>query len=136
MLKGLSEGHAGMTTIHAKDTDAVVRRLCAYAASAPEQLPFPHTESLIPDAIQLVVYLRKVEDFRTGRWYRTVSSIHEVVPQRDERYIRATMSPIFDSKGSGDGRARPTGTRPDHLDELEAAGFEPTLLQRAEGWWN
>lgn len=135
MLKGLSEGHSGMTTIHAQSAPAVVRRLCAYAGSAPERLPFPHTESLIPDAINFVVFLRKVEDFRSGRWYRTVGSIHEVIPQRNGNYIAATMSAIFDSKGAPDKRARPTGTRPDRTDELEAAGFDPTLLQRAEGWW-
>ena len=74
-------------------------------------------------------------DFNAGRWYRTVSSIHEVIPQRDGSYIAATLSPIFDSKGSADMRARPTGTVPDRIDQFEAAGFDRLLLHRPEGWW-
>jgi hypothetical protein len=81
--------------------------------------------------------LHKVEDLRTGRWYRTVASVYEVLHERDGSHLRAKMSPIFDAGAAADGRARPTGTRPEpaRLAKLEAAGFDPDLLQRKQGGW-
>ncbi|MDQ1392852.1 MAG: pilus assembly protein CpaF [Acidimicrobiaceae bacterium] len=135
MLQNLANGHPGMTTVHAKwgFPEAVVLRLCSLAGSAPERLDSGAAEQLIATAFDFVVMLRKVEDLRSGRFYRTVSTIYEVIPTRDGSHIRAAMSPIFDA--GADGRARPTGTRPNRLESLEAAGFDPALLLRKEGAW-
>ncbi|MGH9124378.1 MAG: ATPase, T2SS/T4P/T4SS family [Acidimicrobiales bacterium] len=135
MLQNVANGHPGMTTVHAKwgFPEAVVLRLCSLAASAPERLEPAATEQLIATAFDFVIMLRKVEDLRSGRFYRTVSTIYEVIPTRDGSHIRASMSAIFDA--GADGRARPTGQRPDRLDRLQAAGFDPSYLLRREGAW-
>lgn len=130
MLRALGAGADGsLSTVHARHSDAVARRLASYVAQSPTPLPVAATLDLIADAVDLIVFLAFVRD-GDGRRRRVVSSVREVTGTSDGRLdTNEVFAPGFD------GRAVPTGVRPRCADELAWAGLDLGLLDNALGWW-
>jgi Flp pilus assembly CpaF family ATPase len=128
MLNAMSQGNDGsMCTVHAGSSRGVFGKLATYAIQAPERLPLEATNLLIANAINLVVFI--AHDRRTGQ--RTVTSVREVTGTDGPLVI---SNEIF-RPGPG-GRAVPGAPlRPETLDALVDAGFDPSLLQQPQDWW-
>jgi len=78
MLQAMNTGHEGsMTTVHANRPAAVASRLKAMVSTGGE-IPTSEVLNLITDAIDLIVYVRRLN---TGR--RVVESISEVTTTND-----------------------------------------------------
>ena len=128
MLNAMSQGNDGsLSTIHARSSAGVFRKLALYAAQSPERLDEATTNLHIAEGLDLVVHLAFAADGR-----RAVTSVREVI---DADGLQVSSNEIF-RPGPG-GRAIPgapvsTGTAA----ALEAHGFDPDLLRRAEGWWD
>lgn len=123
MLNAMGNGANGLTTLHARSSDAVCRRLASYAAQAPKSLPPERIAPLAQDAIDLIVFLAKVPDGRGGR-HRVVSSVREVHDAVDGDL----QAPEIFTAGA-DGRAVPGGMLPRRLVELKAVGFDRAALE-------
>ena len=123
MLNAMGNGANGLTTLHARSSDAVCRRLSSYAAQAPKPLAPERTAALARDAVDLIVFLAKVPDGE-GRRRRVVSSVREV----HEVQHGDLVAPELFTPGA-DGRAVPAGLMPRHLFDLEAVGFDRSCLE-------
>jgi pilus assembly protein CpaF len=127
LLNAMSQGNDGsMTTLHASSSKGAFSKIATYAAQAPERLPLEATNLLVANAVDFVVFLSQ-----DRRGHRVISSVREVV---DAEGTMVVSNEVF--RPGPDGRAVPgvplrTGT----LESLEAAGFDPALLERPEGWW-
>jgi len=126
LLNAMSQGTDGsMATLHASSSRGAFSKLATYAVQAPERLPLEATNLLVANAVHLVVHIAQDQ----GRRY--VSSVREVV---DAEGPMVVSNEIF--RPGQDGRAVPgVPVRADTLDQLEAVGFDPGLLDRPEGWW-
>jgi len=126
MLNAMSQGNDGsMCTVHADSSATVFNKMALYAMQSPERLPLEATCQLAAAAVDLVVYIAKS---REGRW---VSSVRQVVGVDGSQVI---TNEIF--KPGPDGRAVPGVPVPHDLAaELIAHGWDPTLHERAQGWW-
>jgi pilus assembly protein CpaF len=128
MLNAMSQGNDGsLSTVHARSSGGVFRKLALYAAQSPERLDEATTNLHIAEGLDLVVHLGFADDGR-----RTVTSVREVI---DADGLQVASNEIF-RPGPG-GRAVPgapisTGT----VTALEGCGFDPELMRRAEGWWD
>jgi pilus assembly protein CpaF len=118
MLNAMSQGNDGsLSTIHARNSIAVLDRIASYAAQA-ENLSFEVTHSLIAGAIDLIVFIRQ-NPYMGGM--RGVAEIREVSGFDGERVV---SSELF-MPSEVDGRA----TRTDNaitdarLKRLEAEGY-------------
>jgi Flp pilus assembly CpaF family ATPase len=127
LLNAMSQGSDGsMATLHASSSKGAFSKIATYAVQAPERLSLEATNLLVANAVHFVVYLSAD---RRGR--RVVSSVREVV---DAEGAMVVSNEVFCP--GPDGRAVPgVPLRSETLDELEEVGFDPGLLQRAEGWW-
>jgi Flp pilus assembly CpaF family ATPase len=127
LLNAMSQGSDGsMATLHASSSKGAFSKIATYAVQAPERLSLEATNLLVANAVHFVVYLSAD---RRGR--RVVSSVREVV---DAEGAMVVSNEVFCP--GPDGRAVPgVPLRSETLDELEDVGFDPGLLQRAEGWW-
>ncbi|MGH3260853.1 MAG: CpaF family protein, partial [Trebonia sp.] len=127
LLNAMSQGTDGsMTTVHASSSKGAFAKLATYAIQAPERLPLEATNLLVANAIHFVIHLAQDQ---AGRRY--VDSVREVV---DADGPLVVSNEVF-RPGSG-GRAVPGAPlRDGTLDALVAAGFDPTLLHRPDGWW-
>ncbi|GLH98816.1 CpaF family protein [Phytohabitans aurantiacus] len=123
MLNCMSQGTNGsMTTIHTSTSAQAFTKLMTYAAQSAERLPFEATAPLIGTAVHFVIHLAWSTD-----GVRVVSSVREVV---DADHTQVISNEIL--RPGGDRRATPAAPlRPDTLDELAVAGFDPDLLA---GW--
>ena len=133
MLNALSQGNAGsICTIHANSSEGVFRRISTYAIQSPEHLDVEATNQLIAGAINFVVFLGSRWEQRGERRYRHrfVSSVREVVDS-DGRLV--VSNEVF--RPGPDGRAVP-GSPVRSIDQLVDAGFDETLLDRPDGWWD
>lgn len=133
MLNALSQGNAGsICTIHANSSEGVFRRIATYAVQSPEHLDLVATNQLIAGAIDYVVFMSSsYEEGPAGRYrHRFVSSVREVV-DADDRLV--VSNEIF--RPGPDGRAVP-GSPARSLDDVIAAGFDESLFDRAQGWWD
>jgi Flp pilus assembly CpaF family ATPase len=133
MLNALSQGNAGsICTIHANSSEGVFRRISTYAIQSPEHLDVEATNQLIAGAINFVVFLSSRWEQRGERRYRHrfVSSVREVVDS-DGRLV--VSNEVF--RPGPDGRAVP-GSPVRSIDQLVDAGFDETLLDRPDGWWD
>ena len=126
MLNAMGNGANGLTTLHARSSGAVCRRLASYAAQAPQSLAPERIAPLAQDAIDLIVFLAKVPDSR-GRRRRVVASVREVHGSRDGDL----QAPELFTPGA-DGRAVPAGLQSRWLFELEAVGFDRACLEPVE----
>ncbi len=123
LLNCMSQGNDGsLATIHTSSSHQAFTRLMTYAAQSAERLPFESTAPLVGGAVHFVVHLA----WSTDR-VRVVSSVREVL-HADGRAV--ISNEIF--RPGPDRRAVPAAPiRPDTLDELAAAGFNPDLIR---GW--
>jgi len=126
LLNAMSQGTDGsMATLHASSSRGVFSKLATYAVQAPERLPLEATNLLVANAVQFVLYLAQDGESRY------VASVREVV---DAEGPMVVSNEIF--RPGLDGRAVPGAPmRNDTLEQLAAAGFDPGLLERAQGWW-
>ena len=127
MCNAMSQGNDGsMATLHASSSRIAFSRLASYAAQGTERLPLEATNLLVASAVHVVIHLAYASDGT-----RVVSSIREVI-DADERQI--VSNEVY--RPGADLRAIPgIPIRPDTLDELVAAGLDPDVVQRADGWW-
>ena len=127
LLNAMSQGSDGsMATLHASSSKGAFSKIATYAVQAPERLSLEATNLLVANAVHFVVFLSAD---RRGR--RVVSSVREVV---DAEGAMVVSNEVF-CPGT-DGRAVPgVPLRSETLDQLEEVGFDPGLLERAEGWW-
>ena len=129
MCNAMSQGNDGsMATLHASSSRVAFTRLASYAAQGVERLPLEATNLLVASAVHFVVHLARGEDRRS----RVVSSIREIVGADGPHIV---SNEVY--RPGPDRRARPVAgaLRTDTLDDLVAAGFDPTLLQHPDGQW-
>lgn len=129
MCNAMSQGNDGsMATLHASSSKVAFTRLASYAAQGPERLPLEATALLVASAVHFVVHLDRAADRTT----RVISSVREVV---DAEAGSVISNEVY--RRGPDRRAVPVAgaLRADTLDDLVAAGFDPDLLCRPEGWW-
>jgi Flp pilus assembly CpaF family ATPase len=129
LLNAMSQGNDGsLSTIHASSSAGVFRKLALYAAQSPERLDQATTNLHIAEGLHLVIQLRLTLDGR-----RHVTSVREVV---DADGLQVASNEIF-RPGPDDGRALPGAPASTGLvEKLVYHGFDPTLLQRRDGWWD
>lgn len=129
MCNAMSQGNDGsMATLHASSSKIAFTRLASYAAQGPERLPLEATALLVASAVHFVVHLDRAADRKT----RVIASVREVV---DAEAGTVISNEVY--RRGPDRRAVPVAgaLRTDTLDDLVAAGFDPDLLSRPEGWW-
>ncbi|GLY68750.1 CpaF family protein [Amycolatopsis taiwanensis] len=129
MCNAMSQGNDGsMATLHASSSKIAFTRLASYAAQGPERLPLEATALLVASAVHFVVHLDRAAD----RITRVIASVREVV----DAEAGAVISNEVYRRGH-DRRAVPVAgaLRADTLEDLVAAGFDPDLLARPQGWW-
>ncbi|MEV7042848.1 ATPase, T2SS/T4P/T4SS family [Amycolatopsis sp. NPDC051061] len=129
MCNAMSQGNDGsMATLHASSSKIAFTRLASYAAQGPERLPLEATALLVASAVHFVVHLDRAADRRT----RVIASVREVVDAEGGAVI---SNEVY--RRGPDRRAVPVAgaLRTDTLDDLVAAGFDPDLLARPDGWW-
>lgn len=132
MLNAMSQGNDGsMCTIHANSSQGTFGRIAAYAVQAPERLAVEHTNVLIANAVDLVVFIG--QDRAPGRRIRRfVASVREVVHADGPLVV---SNEVF--RPGLDGRAVPgVPLRHETLQALEDVGFDRAVLERADGWWD
>ena len=110
MLQAMNTGHDGsMTTIHANNTDDVLKRLEVLVLMAVD-LPVVSIQRQIASAIDIVVQIS-----RLGGGRRAVTQISEVAGYDQERQ-QLTVLDIYNQR---DGKSlRPTGYMPTFVDSL------------------
>jgi Flp pilus assembly CpaF family ATPase len=120
MLNAMSQGNDGsLSTIHANSSSEVFNRIATYALQAAEHLPIEASHMLIAGAINVVVFLERRNDYRSGGGLsRFVSSVREVNGVDG----RVVSSEIW--APGPDGRARPAAPIAAMAD-LEAVGYRP-----------
>jgi pilus assembly protein CpaF len=129
MCNAMSQGNDGsMATLHASSSRIAFTRLASYAAQGVERLPLEATNLLVASAVHFVVHLAR----GTDRKVRVVSSIREVVGADGPQVV---SNEVY--RPGTDRRARPVAgaMRTETLDDLVDVGFDPGLLEEAEGWW-
>jgi pilus assembly protein CpaF len=126
LLNAMSQGTDGsMATLHASSSRGAFSKLATYAVQAPERLPLEATNLLVANAVHFVLHLAQDGESRY------VASVREVI---DAEGPMVVSNEIF--RPGPDGRAVPGAPmRNDTLDQLAAAGFDPGLLERPQGWW-
>ncbi|MFE0104484.1 CpaF family protein [Streptomyces sp. NPDC059009] len=129
MCNAMSQGNDGsMGTLHASTSRGAFTKLAAYAVQGPERMSLEDTNLLVASALDFVVHLARPRD---DEHKRVVSSVREVV-DADGRQV--VSNEVF--RPGPDRRAVPgVPLRTETMDDLLAAGFDPDLLVRAEGWW-
>ena len=127
MCNAMTQGNDGsMATLHANSSRAAFTRLATYAVQAPERLPLEATNLMVAGAVDFVVHLDTAIDGR-----RVVASVREVV---DAEGALVSSNEIY--RPDPNGRAAPgVPMRADSLDDLEAAGFDPTQIAPDLGSW-
>ncbi len=128
LLNAMSQGTDGsMTTLHASSSRGAFSKLATYAIQAPERLPLEATNLLVANAVDFVLFLAQDADGS-----RFVSSVREVV---DAEGPMVVSNEVF--RPGPDRRAVPgVQFRGETLEQLDAAGFDPGLLDRPSGWWD
>ncbi|MEU8332206.1 ATPase, T2SS/T4P/T4SS family [Micromonospora arborensis] len=119
MLLAMSQGNDGsMCTLHASSSKQALARLALYVMQAPEGLTFDAANMLIGQAVDFVLYLDVATDGT-----RVLSSIRQVL---ETDGTQVPSNEIY--RPGNDRRAVPAAPlRADTLDELTAAGFDPSL---------
>jgi Flp pilus assembly CpaF family ATPase len=134
LIRAMTQGNDGsMGTLHANSSKDAFARLASYVVADPEhRYRFEDALFLVATALDFVVHVARVRD-AAGHERRVVSSIREVSGGIEGLHV--TSNEIY--RPGPDRRALPTGVpiSPDRLERLEAAGYDPDLLERTEGWW-
>ncbi|MCY4632181.1 MAG: ATPase, T2SS/T4P/T4SS family [bacterium] len=129
MLLAMTSGQDGsLCTIHANSTAEAFERLTMYASLTPQQFSRAFTYRLVGSAVDFVVHVEAIGGTRR------ITSIREVVGSTDTHVLSNEIwrpSPGGWAVPSGEPlRAEPT------LRRLIEAGFDASLMQRPEGWWD
>ncbi len=129
MLLAMTSGQDGsLCTIHANSTSEAFERLTMYASLTPQQFSRSFTYRLVGSAVDFVVHVEVIGGTRR------VTSIREVVGSTDTHVLSNEIwcpSPAGWAVPSGEPlRVEPT------LRRLVEAGFDASLLNRSEGWWD
>ncbi|WIV57877.1 CpaF family protein [Amycolatopsis nalaikhensis] len=129
MCNAMSMGNDGsMGTLHSSSSRGAFLKCAAYAVQGPERLSMEATNLLVASALHFVVHLDKPRDDPSKR---VVSSIREVVDADDRQIVSNEVW-----RPGPDLRAVPGAPlRTETLDLLAAAGYDPDLAERREGWW-
>lgn len=119
MLNAMSQGNDGsLSTIHARNSMAVLDRIASYAAQA-ENLSFEVTHSLIAGAIEFIVFIRQ-NPYMGGM--RTVAEIREVTGFDGERVVSTEL--FMPSEIDGRAARTDNAITESRLKRLEAAGYD------------
>ena len=129
MLLAMTSGQDGsLCTIHANSTAEAFERLTMYASLTPQQFSRSFTYRLVGSAVDFVVHVEAVGGTRR------VTSIREVVGSTDAHVL---SNEIW--RPSPEGWAVPSG-EPLRVDptlrRLSEAGFDASLMNRPDGWWD
>ena len=129
MLLAMTSGQDGsLCTIHANSTVEAFERLTMYASLTPQQFSRAFTYRLVGSAVDFVVHVEAIGGTRR------VTSIREVVGSTDSHVL---SNEIW--RPSPQGWAVPSGeplqVEPT-LRRLTEAGFDASLMNRPEGWWD
>jgi pilus assembly protein CpaF len=129
LTNAMSMGNDGsMGTLHSSSSRGAFLKLAAYAVQGPERLPVEATNLLVASALHFVVHLDKPRDDPSKR---VVSSIREVVDADDRQIVSNEVW-----RPGPDLRAVPAAPlRTETIDLLIAAGYDPDLTDRRDGWW-
>jgi Flp pilus assembly CpaF family ATPase len=127
MCNAMTQGNDGsMATVHASSSKGAFSRLATYAIQAPERLPLEATNLMVAGAVDFVVHLGV-----DVQGQRTVSSVREVI---DAEGSLISSNEIF-RPGPAGRAVRGVPLRAESFDDLIAAGFDPTSLDRKDGRW-
>ena len=119
MLNAMSQGNDGsLSTIHARNSVAVLDRIASYAAQA-ENLSFEVTHSLIAGAIDFIVFVRQ-NPYMGGT--RTVSEVLEVSGFDGERVTHAAV--FVPSEVDGRAVRSEYAISDSRLKQLESDGYD------------
>ena len=129
MLLAMTSGQDGsLCTIHANSTVEAFERLTMYASLTPQQFSRAFTYRLVGSAVDFVVHVAAVGGTRR------ITSIREVVGSTDTHVLSNEIwrpSPGGWAVPSGEPlRVEPT------LRRLTEHGFDASLMNRPEGWWD
>ena len=142
MLNAMAQGNDGsLSTIHSNSSRDVISKIQTYALQAQERLPFEATNGLIANALNFIVFLRRIRT-ADGRQRRIVESIREVAG-RDEDGVKTTELWKF-NKATGrteftrkaiirEDALLDVGWDPDGTTDLNRFA-EPTGTDGDEGW--
>ena len=130
MIKLMESGSGSISTTHAADAPAAIRKLITCAMEAGPQISQELAAAKLADTLDVVVHLTcdvtQTADGRVGRKNRYVSEILEVTP--GERPRGFATNAIF---APAPGRCAVAHTRPDSLwEDLIAAGFNALGFER------
>ena len=129
MLLAMTSGQDGsLCTIHANSTVEAFERLTMYASLTPQQFSRAFTYRLVGSAVDFVVHVAAIGGTRR------ITSIREVVGSTDTHVLSNEIwcpSPGGWAVPSGEPlRVEPT------LRRLTEHGFDASLMNRPEGWWD
>jgi pilus assembly protein CpaF len=124
MLQAMNTGHDGsMTTVHSNSPRDTISRLETTALMAGIDIPIMAIRKQIASAVDLIVYLNRMQDGS-----RKNTQITEVVGMEGDV---VTLTDIYqfhqagmDERGKIRGEFRATGLRPMFAPKIEAAGFK------------
>ncbi len=126
MLLAMSHGNDGsMCTLHADSSAGAFTKIAMYAGMGSQPLSPETTRMLVATSLHFVIHLRRLVDGR-----RVVSSVREITGEDGTVQSNEVFRP------RPDGRAVPGDPfTEDNMTKLVAAGFEPSLLDAPNGWW-
>jgi pilus assembly protein CpaF len=128
MLNAMCQGNDGsLSTIHGSSTAVAFDRIRTFAIQAPERLPNEATNMLIASALHFVIHLGFADDGT-----RVVTSVREVVGADG---LQVISNEIY--RPDSTGRAVPGAPiRAATMKTLIGAGYDPSVLERKNGWWD
>ena len=132
MLLAMSQGNDGsISTIHARSSEGVFNRIAMYAVLSPQRLRVDESAPLIAGGVDYVIFMDKVDESQLpgGVVRRFVSSIREVTG-----FEGAMVASNEIYRPGPDGRAVP-GSPMRYLEHLMRVGYDPTWLEKPDGWW-
>jgi pilus assembly protein CpaF len=133
MLNAMSQGNDGsMCTIHANSSLSAFSKLAMYAVQAPERLNLEATNLMVANAINFVVHIGTAAGGGEGGMRRYVASVREIVGAEGPLVMsNEIFMPGYDK------RAVPAAPlRDSTLADLQAVGFDHSVLLRPDGWWH
>lgn len=131
MLEAMSTGDGSLCTLHSRSAQHAVDRIVTLCLSAGVSMTDAFAYRLLAGSVDLFVHIDLHDRTATGGTrQRFVSQVVEIVGLGESN--RPATTTVF---GPGaDGRAVPQH-RPQCLDDLVRAGFDPSLLDRRAGGW-
>jgi len=133
MLNAMSQGNDGsMCTIHSNSSLSAFSKLAMYAVQAPERLNLEATNLMVANAINFVVHIGTAAGGGEGGMRRYLSSVREIVGAEGPLVMsNEIFMPGYDK------RAVPAAPlRDSTLSDLQAVGFDASVMLRPDGWWH